>query len=119
MENGTGKRRLGRGLIYIQDHTDSIPQAKIKEKSPKNQSRGLAEEKTAQPAGLGQHGTSSACALSCQHIQKRIIQTQTHTLEPESWVGCVALGHTGEIRPLSGNFLKKLALVKVVAFPQE
>lgn len=58
----------GGGLIYIQDHTDTdaAPPAKLKlkRKPPKNQSRGLGEETTAQPADFGHHGTSvCTCAF--------------------------------------------------------
>lgn len=118
MENGTGKRRLGGGLIYIQDHsdTDAAPQAKLKFKRnpPKNQSRGLAEEKTAQPADFGQHGTSSTHADLRQHMQKCKNQTQTHTLQPGCGGMCtVSVGHRGEIisLPGTGSSLITLALV--------
>lgn len=94
MENGTGKRRLGGGgggLIYIRDHTDAAPRAKLKLKRncpKKNQSRGLAEEKKRHsPLVLANMGHRLRVRM-----QKCKNQTQTHTLQPEVWVGCGTQG---------------------------
>lgn len=83
-------RRRG-GLIYIRDHTDAAPRAKLKLKrnSPqKNQSRGLAEEKKRHsPLVLANMGHRLRVRM-----QKCKNQTQTHTLQPEVWVGCGTQG---------------------------
>lgn len=106
------------GLIYIQYHTDTdaAPQAKLKlKRNPhKNQSRGLAEGgKRHSPlilANVGHRWNVRIFASKCRN--EKIKHTHTH---PPAWVwvGCVGVGHGGEIitPPGTGSSLIKLALV--------
>lgn len=118
MENGTGKRRLGGGggLIYIRDHTDAAPRAKLKLKrnSPKkNQSRGLAEEKKRHSplvlANMGHrlHKCVRICASACRNVKIK------HKHTPSSLKCGWDVGPRGQIRPPAGtgSSLMKLALV--------
>lgn len=117
VENGTGKRRLGGGLIYIQDHTetDAEPEAKwkLKRNPTKNQSRGPVEgEKRAQAADFGQHGTTLTHAHMHHLMQQYKNEIQTHTPQAECGWMC-RCGTQGRDRTLpgTGSSLIKLALV--------
>ncbi len=88
VENGTARRRLGRGTdLHSRSHRQrrcTSSKAKIKEKPPqKNQSGELAWKETAQRVSFGRHGTSSTHARLCQRMQKCKDQKQTHTLQHE------------------------------------
>lgn len=104
------------GLIYIRDHTDAAPRAKLKLKrnSPqKNQSRGLAEEKKRHSplvlANMGHrlHKCVRICASACRNVKIK------HKHTPSSLKCGWDVGHRGQIRPPAGtgSSLMKLALV--------
>lgn len=102
---GPGRGVWEGGLIYIQDHTDTdactSSKAKIEEKSPQKAIRRTGRGgKRHSPLILADVGhLLHICASICRNVEIK----HKHTPSSSVWVGCVGVGHGGEILTLQAQ----------------